>query len=209
MAPARAAEGDPVTGGILRVSMARAGDGRPGAVRLGREVEPGASHRRVSDLHRPRQHHATLPRRELGAVGRPEDLDVPPAPGREVEQWRRLHRRRRRLQLQALARPQDRLVEHRPVQRPGRGVRHRREGRGRQAQDGPARAGRRRREGRRPHGQAELLQAHPLGAREFLQLSDGDPASRTSRRTARISPRSRSAPGRTPWPSSRSARSAS
>ena len=155
-----------------------AGDGRPGAVRLGREVEPGAAHRRVSGLHRPRQHHPALPRRELGAVRRPQDLDLPPPPGREVEQRRRLHRRRRGVQLQALARPEDRLVEHRPVQRPGRGIRHRREGRRRQGQDGPAGAAGCRREGRRPHRPADLRQGDPVGAGEPLQLPDRDAASR-------------------------------
>ena len=55
----------------------RAGDGRSGAVRLDTEVQPSPPHRRVPDLHRPRQHHPALPRRELGAVGRPQDLDLP------------------------------------------------------------------------------------------------------------------------------------
>ena len=53
-----------------------------------------------------------------------------------------------------------------------------REKRGRHAQDGPARAAGSRREGRRPHGQARLFQAHPLRARELLQLPDGDRAPR-------------------------------
>ena len=104
VAPARAAEGDPVTGGILRVAMEVQKMADPALFDWIADVQPGAAHRRVPGLHRARQRHPPDARRELGAVRRPEDLDAPPAPGREVAQRRRFHRRRRDLQLQALAR---------------------------------------------------------------------------------------------------------
>ena len=101
-------------------------------------------------------------------------MDAAPAPGRQVAQRRRLQCRRCDLQLHPLARSGDRLVERRPVDllRDQRGIRHRREERRRHRQDGPPPDRGRDQQGRRPHGEAEAVQAGAVGAGGSLQLPD-------------------------------------
>ena len=78
-------------------------DGRPGDLFLDADVEPDPAHRRVSGDHRPRQRHPADARGELGGVRRPQDLDLPSAPGRDLAQRRGVRRRPRGLEHRALA----------------------------------------------------------------------------------------------------------
>ena len=143
-------------------------DGGPGDLRLGPDVEPDPAHRRVSGDHRPGQHHPADAGGELGGVRRPQDLDLQSAPGRALAQRRRVRRRARGLERQALARPRPRLIEQRPVDLPGDD-----RGQGRQEGDDPGRG----RGGRQVHRPLQPVEAGAVGARGLLQLSDRDRAS--------------------------------
>ena len=151
--PKARAQGKP--GGTLRVAMEVQKMDDPGDLFLGADVEPDPAHRRIPRDHRARQRHPADARRELGSLRRPQDLDLPPAPGRAVAQWRGVHGRPRGLERRALAQSRPRLVQHRALD-----LRQHRFGRG----------------GRPAHGALQPQQARALGARGLLQLPDRDPA---------------------------------
>ena len=89
-----------------RFAMQDAGDHRPGLVQLDRGQRHHPQLHRVPDLRRSRQRRPPVSRRQLVALGRPQDVELQAASRHQVVQRRRLHHRRRRVQLQALARPQ-------------------------------------------------------------------------------------------------------
>ncbi len=109
----------------------------------------------------------------MGRERRPQDLDAPSAQGREVARRPPVHRRRRDVEPEAGARPQDRLLGARPLQglHP-RGVRHGREGRQGQSEEIDAPVGRQRaREARRFHRAAQRQDGAARHPREPLPLS--------------------------------------
>ncbi len=90
-------------------------DGGSGELRLDADVERQPADARIHLLHRPAERHPSDAGGELGSFRRPEDLDAPSSPGREVVERRRFQRRRRDLQLHPLDGPRGRLVQRRPL----------------------------------------------------------------------------------------------
>ena len=163
------------SGGILKIAMEVQKMEDPATYSWVQMSQSDAPHARISVDDRTRQHHAPDARRELEADRGSQDLDLQPAQGRDVAQWRGVHRRSRRLEHHALARPEDGLVQCRPLLRERHGRGQRREGRQGQAdqEDDQGRA-----RGRRQiHAAPELEQSRAVGAGGFLQLPDRDRAS--------------------------------
>ena len=129
VAPAQAQTALP-KGGTLRIGMRCQDLISPHTYQLGRIVEFRPPAFRLSDGHRRRQRDAALAGREMGAA---EDLKTWTLHLRKDVKWhngRAVHRRRRRLEPQARARSEDRLLGARPDEElPAGGVRDRREGR--------------------------------------------------------------------------------
>ncbi len=120
----------------------------------------------------------------MGAQPRPEDVDAAFAPERQVAQRPAVHRRRRRVEPEASARPQDRLFRARPDEGLSpRGCRDGREGRQGQSQEIFPPLGRQRRpEGGRLHRPAERQVGPARRARAALPLPAPHPGPGGERR---------------------------
>ena len=142
---------------------ARARSDEPPHLLVAQRLQPGPRRPRVPHQDRSGQRHPALPHREVGGERGPQDLDHARSQG-QVAQRPRLHRGRCDLEHQPLPGTGHRLLGARPDEGlHARGVRHRREERGRQRQDEHPPVGRQRaREGGRPH-----LPDEPQGRRRW------------------------------------------
>ena len=188
---ARAQEGTP--GGTIRISHDGDAPRRPAHLQLVAAGQPGPPlHRAAGALHR-RLHLRAVADRELGSQRRRDGLRAEGAPGRDLEQRRRLQRRRRDLQPHPLVREPraeqlDGDADAAPAREEGRGEVHGRRDQGRRhrraggADPRDLRGARRRdREGRRHDGPAQPRQPRHHHRAELRRLPGADRAPRLRR----------------------------
>ena len=196
-ADAGAGAGEPKKGGVLKVAMSvkdpkdpRTADWSEIANAERQTLEP------LVQVHA-RIHLRALSARKLGRERRRHRIHAACPPGRDLEQWRHLQRRRRDLQLHPLGRQErGRQFDAGPHGHAGR--------RG----DGQA-ARRRDHQGRRHHGQAQADQARHRAHPQPLRLSGAGRASQLRRDGRGLRARTRSAPARSSWSPTTSARRSS
>ena len=161
----------PKKGGNLRVSMAVKEMTDPATYDWSEKGNPGAPHDRAHGADRRGRGSQAPSGGRLESVGGSQDMGLPPAPGGQVVKRRRLRRRRCHPQLQALAGPQDRVVQSGPLQFADEEGGYRQEGQGRQADDIHRRQRWGTGESRRPHRPLPPQHAGPVTPREPGRLS--------------------------------------
>ena len=108
--PPKAAAG-PLRGGTMTIASHVQRIDHPARLSWIRRRQSVAAGLRVSDLHRPRQHHRPLAARQVECRRPPQDLDAQPQEGHQVQRRRGADGRRRRVQSPTMAGPGGGLLD--------------------------------------------------------------------------------------------------